>query len=156
MKMPPLTIFGVPVESTVWDVLDLPSSDVHGDGTVGFGFLSNFNITFDYTRRLVWFDKWRTPVENSEPGETGIFAAFDPQVASTVVERVSPGSPADEAGIKEGDKVLSVDGVDMVRPTSKQLRKMLEGPIGSKVDISLSRHGGLIRKTLVRIGLFNQ
>ena len=32
-----------------------------------------------------------------------------------LVEQVTPGSPADKAGLKAGDQILSVDGVPILR-----------------------------------------
>lgn len=155
MKMPPLTIFGVPVQQTVWDVIDLPSSDAQGDGTVGFGFLSNFNITFDYSRRRVWFENWRKPIENGENGDVGISAQFDRQLRRTVVVLVSPGSPADQAGLKEGDQILSIGGKDIEEPTYEQLRSLLEGPIGSSVAVGISHNGVFKSCMLTRRALDN-
>jgi len=154
-KMPPLNIFGVPAKETVWDIIDLPASDVRGDGTVGFGFLSNFNVTFDYSRRRVYFENWKTPIENEEPGDLGISARFDSDEKKTIVVLVAPGSPADTAGVKEGDELLSIDGNDMVRPTYRQLRAWFEGPVGSAVLVSLSRDGSLKRVKLTRQALVN-
>jgi hypothetical protein len=155
MKMPPVKIFGVPVQQTVWDVIDLPSSDAQGDGTVGFGFLSNFNITFDYSRRRVWFENWRKPIENPENGDVGISAHYDRELKRTVVSLVAPGSPADEAGIKEGDQILSIGGNDLEIPSYEELRRWLEGPIGSTVSVGISRSGAYRSCALKRRALDN-
>jgi hypothetical protein len=154
-KMPPMTIFGVPVQPTVWDVIDLPSSDARGDGTVGFGFLSNFNVTFDFTRRRVWLENWRSPIENPEIGDVGVSAHYSAEDKRTVVHLVAPGSPADQAGIKEGDEVLAIGGTDLERPTFLQLRAMFEGPVGSTIEIAVSRNGALKRFKVVRKALDN-
>jgi hypothetical protein len=154
-KMPAMSIFGVPVQPTVWDVIDLPSSDARGDGTVGFEFLKHFNITFDFARRRVWFDKWQDPVENPEVGDLGVVARFDPDSKRTLIYLVAPGSPADLAGVKLGDEVISIGDSDLSRPTMLELRSMFEGPVGSSVELALSRHGNLKRVTLVRKALNN-
>jgi hypothetical protein len=155
MKMPPLTIFGVPVQSSLWDIIDLPSSDAQGDGTVGFGFLSNFNITFDYARRRVWLENWRTPIENAETGDLGISARYEHRTKRVVVVLVSPGSPAAEAGIKPDDQLLSVAGVDLDHPSYQELRKMLEGSVGSTVAVGVSRDGAFKRYEMIRRALTN-
>lgn len=41
------------------------------------------------------------------------------------VTRVSPGGPADEAGLKEGDKIMQVNGWDMTMVTHDSARKKL-------------------------------
>ena len=155
MKMPPLTIFGVPVQATLWDIIDLPASDAQGDGTVGFGFLSNFNLTFDFARRRVWFDNWHVPIENPETGDLGISARFDRQSKRLVVVLVSPGSPAAEAGIQPDDQLLSIAGIDLEHPSYQELRKMLEGPVGSTVNLAVSHSGAFKRYSLTRRALVN-
>ena len=74
-----------------------------------------------------------------------------------LVTGVDPGSPADKAGVKLGDEVLSVDGesLDKVRERLKKRFKehwagfvslvapsVLSGAIGSNVEIEFGRAGG--------------
>jgi hypothetical protein len=156
MRMPAVSIFGVPVGRTVWDVIDLPSSDAQSDGTVGFGFLSHFNITFDYARRRVWLENYSAPVENEVQGDLGISTHFDSQKRRIVVILVAPGSPAAEAGIKENDQILSIDGADIEHPNPQQMRRLFEGPVGSTVSVAISRDGFLKRFNLTRKALCNE
>ncbi|HWD40854.1 MAG TPA: PDZ domain-containing protein [Fimbriimonas sp.] len=154
-KMPAINIFEVPVQPTVWDVIDLPASDAKGDGTVGYEFLSHFNITFDFARRRVWFENWKKPIENEEPGEIGISAGYDRSDKAVTIVLVAPGSPADEAGIKEGDQILSIGTTDLEHPTFDELRQQLSGPVGSTVDLAISRDGQLKRFKVTRKALYN-
>lgn len=155
IKMPALNIYGVPVASSIWDVIDLPSSSADGDGTVGFGFLKNFNIIIDYERRRVWLENFTGKTENEPEGETGISATYSQSRKAVVVARVAPESPADKIGIKEGDELLSVDGVDLGRQTFRQMREMLSGDVGSKVKLAISRNGSLKRYEVERQPLVN-
>lgn len=156
-KMTNMTIFGVPVPNSIWDIIDLPSSTAGFDGTVGFGFLRNFNITIDYGRRRVWLENWTGKVDNDPPGLLGIAAAYDNQSRKVMIYNVSPGSPAEDAGLKTGDELLSIGQIDLAGIISpKKLRKMLAGPIGSKVGIAISRQGNLKRFELERKPLVNE
>src|SRR5437773_2611322 len=65
-------IFGVPVKGSIWDVIDLPSSSVEDDGTVGYGFLKNFNIVIDFERRYVWLENFTGKVADEPKAEPGI------------------------------------------------------------------------------------
>lgn len=155
-KMTGMTIFGVPVAESIWDVIDLPSSDAGFDGTVGFGFLKNFNITIDYARRRVWLENWTGKVENEPEGLLGIYASYNNEQKKVLVSGVGPGSPAEAAGIKAGDEILSVGSYDLAGMISpKKLRKMFEGPVGSKVNIAVSHEGQLKRFELERKALVN-
>jgi len=156
-KMTNMTIFGVPVPESTWDIIDLPSSTADFDGTVGFGFLRNFNIIIDYGRRRIWLENWTGKVDNEPPGESGVSAVYDNQNRKVRVYAVSPGSPGDEAGIKKGDELLSIDAVELGGVISlKKLRKMLAGPVGSKVKLAVSRDGNLKRFELERKPLVNE
>lgn len=155
VKMPAVNIYGVPVPNSVFDVIDLPSSSADADGTVGFQFLKNFNIIIDYERRRVWLENFNGQVSNEQVGELGLFAAYSPYTKKIQIFRVTPEGPAEKAGLKEGDEVLAVDGLDLTRQTYRQLRLMFEGPAGSKVKLAISRGGQLKRFEVARQPLLN-
>ncbi|HSI72361.1 MAG TPA: PDZ domain-containing protein [Fimbriimonas sp.] len=155
IRVPDVKIFGIPVQNSVWDIIDLPSSSAEGDGTIGFGFLKNFNIVIDYERRTVWFENFTGKVTDEAMGETGISATFSDTYKGIVVARVAPESPAAEAGIKERDVILSIDGRDLHRETYRQMRQLLEGPVGSKVKLAIQRGSSLKRFEVERKELIN-
>jgi hypothetical protein len=156
IKLKDMKIFGVPVASGVWDIIDLPSSSAQGDGTVGFGFLHNFNIIIDYERRRVWLENYTGKFAADEIGEPGI-AAMGDKKGDVKVYKVTPNSPADKAGIKAGDFILSVDGEDLDSHVGyRKMRRLLEGPVGSKVKLAVSSRGELKRLEIERAGLYNE
>jgi carboxyl-terminal processing protease len=57
------------------------------------------------------------------------------------VESVLPDSPGDKRGIKPGDRLLSIDGVDIFNFSDSKIRNMLHGAEGSTVNLSLHRPG---------------
>ncbi len=154
-QMPPLTVFGIPTPPSVWDIIDLPSSSAEGDGTVGYGWLSHFNITIDWNRRRVWLEKFDDQLSNVENGEVGLSAGYDPRSKRTIVYGVAPDSPAAAAGIKAGDSVLMVDGEDLVRVGFVRFRGLMEGKVGSTVRMAISQNGQLKRVELKRAALVN-
>ncbi|HRI45056.1 MAG TPA: PDZ domain-containing protein [Fimbriimonadaceae bacterium] len=149
-----LDIFGVPVPSSVWSIIDLPASSVEHDGTVGFGFLKNFNIVIDMERRRVWLENWTGKTGNEPTADVGISAAQHPS-GKIVIYRVTPGSPAEKAGIKAGDALLDIDGVSTNDLTPRQLEAALEGALDSAVKLAVSRSGNLVRHELKRAYLVN-
>ncbi|XP_029004532.1 tax1-binding protein 3 [Betta splendens] len=55
------------------------------------------------------------------------------------VTRISPGGPADEAGLKMGDKIMQVNGWDMTMVTHDQARKKLTKKNESVVRLLVTR-----------------
>lgn len=144
LRMPPTKVFGVPVATSVWNVIDRPSSSAEGDGTVGFGFLKSFNITIDFERRRVWLDRFNNR-DFEEPGDVGIVGGLEQRSRKTVVAFVMPGSPAAEAAVKKNDEILSIDDVDLSGVGFRKLRKMLQGKPGTTVHLAIS-HNGVLRR----------
>lgn len=135
-----VTIFGVPVKSSIWDIIDLPSSSAEHDGTVGFGFLKHFNITIDYERRYVWLENWTGKTADDPLGEPGIIARQVRQGRYRIL-RVWDSSPAAKAGIQVGDDLLAIDGKSLSLVSPHDVDAMLEGPVGKKVKLTVSRDG---------------
>ncbi len=51
------------------------------------------------------------------------------------------GFPADEAGLKAGDKILSIDGVEMKGKRTEDVSNMLKGPANTEVKVTVKRYG---------------
>lgn len=49
------------------------------------------------------------------------------------------GSPADRAGLRQGDKIVSIDGIDMKGKNTDQVSEKLKGAIGSTVSVKVNR-----------------
>jgi carboxyl-terminal processing protease len=56
---------------------------------------------------------------------------------------VSPieGSPADQAGLMPGDKVIAIDGEDMTGVAPEEARLKVLGPEGTQVNLTVAREG---------------
>jgi carboxyl-terminal processing protease len=50
-----------------------------------------------------------------------------------------PGSPAEKAGLRPGDKVIAVDGEDVTGIDGEQVRERILGPKGSTVKLTIRR-----------------
>ncbi|NVK33664.1 MAG: Do family serine endopeptidase [Rhodobacteraceae bacterium] len=63
------------------------------------------------------------------------------KAAGAIVAEAQDGSPAEKAGLKAGDAIIKVDGIDIKDP--KALSKMIAGYApDSKVDVTVWRDGG--------------
>lgn len=156
VQMRDVNIYGVQVPESVWSIIDLPSSSADHDGTVGFGFLRNFNIIMDLQRRRVWLENWTGQVSEPAQGHGGFFAGWDPDRKRMRIFRIVPGGPAEKAGLQRGDDLLAVDGKEMLNMGWDRMLKLIEGPVGSKMVVSASRNGQLMRLELTREMMVNK
>lgn len=154
-RMNDMTIFGVPVKTSVWDVIDAPSSSAESDGTVGFQFLKNFNITIDLGRRMVMFESLHDQVDGEPKAEIGLVAGYSPSEKAVKVAYVTPEGPAALAGIKAGHQLLSIDGKDLVREGHTKIRRMLEGKPDEPVNLIVDEGGKQVRLKILRKFLIN-
>ena len=60
-----------------------------------------------------------------------------------VVKVISPidGTPAEKAGIKAGDYIVKIDGVQVQGKTLMEAVKLMRGKVGSKIDLTIRRKG---------------
>ena len=69
------------------------------------------------------------------------------QVLTTEIGQVREGSPADNAGLKKGDLIVSVDGMDT--DTWPQLKELVGDNQGEPIKITLLRSGQLSTVTVI-------
>ena len=78
-----------------------------------------------------------------DPGYSGIGVTVDDKEVNSVsyVTVVAPmkGSPGERAGLSAGDRVLAVNGVDLTGKPATAAVKLIRGPKGSKVTLTILR-----------------
>lgn len=58
-----------------------------------------------------------------------------------LVVMIYEGSPADKAGLKIGDEILKIDGVDVVARKDVDMSRLMKGQTGTTVKIQIKRYG---------------
>ena len=87
-------------------------------------------------------------MENAYVG-VGVTVEMSAEGECRVIE-VSPGGPADEAGVRTGDVFYSVDGTDCLGMSITELRNVVRGDEGTTVKITMLRGGEEIDFTIQR------
>lgn len=77
---------------------------------------------------------------NGRYGGTGM-GLIEQSQGVIAVDRVFPNTPADEAGVQEGDHVIAVDSVPTATLGLAKVSDLLRGEPGSKVSVTYSRPG---------------
>jgi carboxyl-terminal processing protease len=73
-------------------------------------------------------------------GGTGMLLG-EPQPGVIIVDRVFPNTPAEEGGVREGDRVVGVDTAQAAELTLDKVSNLLRGDPGSKVSVIYARPG---------------
>ena len=92
-----------------------------------------------------------TSQTSGELSGIGIRLALDKATSELTVVEPLTNSPADEAGIKAGDKILAINGKPTSLMSLEQASQEIKGQVGTEIDLKISRSGNTtFDLTLVR------
>lgn len=74
----------------------------------------------------------------------------NPKSKSNIIETVFPGGPADKAGLKPGDRIMSANGEQTTSADYETIMGLVHGDKGTKVDLKIDRDGKMIDVSAVR------
>lgn len=108
-------------------------------GVIGFGILRQFNLTFDYARSTIYFDKAATFGAPDAYDRAGLW--LERGAKGFEIVEVVAASPAAAAGLKAGDVVVGVNGKAWTATTLSSVRNDLKAAPGTKVRLKLASGG---------------
>ena len=83
-------------------------------------------------------------------GSIGALLALDPASGALLV-REAPGELSGaQAGLREGDEIVAIDGADVRGADRAEIHRRLQGPIGTRVELTVVRDGALQKLAVVR------
>lgn len=108
-----------------------------------------FEATFDsMTESLDRYSRYENEKEGranraSRQGYSGIGAGLIEveEPAGVMISKVFEGSPADQAGVHEGDRIMRVDGVETEGMDVGEVATLMRGPTGTTVSVRFERAG---------------
>ncbi len=123
---------------------------VRREGTLGYEALRRFRVWFDYPGRGLWLrpgSGLRAPFEHDMSGCD--LAARGTSLRRIVVVQVTPGSPAEVAGLLPDDELLAIDGRGTDTYSLTALDQLLRSRDGRPIPLLVRRTTELFYTTLV-------
>jgi predicted aspartyl protease len=117
--------------------------DAGRDGLIGNALLRRFTLVIDYVRDKVYVKpnrKWKRPTNFDRSGLQ--IAAGGRNLKVFLITDVLRGSPADEAGLKVGDRVKKLNGTPAAFLTLDGIIQKLERREGKRIKIVVKRPDG--------------
>lgn len=121
-------------------------------GIMGSKLLKRYNITFDYSREKIYFEKNKNIDAPLTVNASGIYLQLSEDMNQVLVHRVYANSPASNAGIEQDAQLTKVNGQDVGGYTLPELRSML-GATKETVEITVLQSGNEQTVTLELVEL---
>ncbi|MGE3467010.1 MAG: S41 family peptidase [Pyrinomonadaceae bacterium] len=86
-------------------------------------------------------DEYRKLTEEQSSQYYGIGVSILQHRDGVYVQSVFPNTPADKAGLRYGDRFVTVEGKDAKEWTSSEVSKNVRGPLGTPVKVQIDRVG---------------
>jgi S1-C subfamily serine protease len=137
----PLVLIDVPV--MLANVAEQAMGSPGFEASLGLAALKRLDFIVDGDLGIAYIRTKTTPAPSYEHNRLGaVFAPTDLQ-GGDLVARVIDGSPAYEAGVRNGDVLLKVGDLDVTKwrtdPTILPLSRFWEGPPGTRLELTLKR-----------------
>lgn len=117
-------------------------------GTIGAGILKRFTVIIDYSTNKLYLKKNRHYKDDFEYDMSGLeMIAVGEGLNTFLVQTVRPASPADKAGIMEGDTLKKINGINAANLKLNDLHNYFRSKEGKKMRLKFIREGEVIKKT---------
>ena len=108
-----------------------------------------FRITFDIPRGMIYFAKGHT--FGKPPNKSAIGIGLLRKNEKTVVMAVQPGGPAEKAGLKAGDELISIGGEAVAGKPIEEIKWLMREKADAKRLLILSYRRGDEHQVTIKI-----
>jgi C-terminal peptidase prc len=119
----------------------------------GIGVIIDYNQEQEAFKKIFDEEKVKAGGVLDEKAEEKIAEKipFDIRPEGILIKNVRKGSPAEKAGFKAGDRILSVDGQGMAGTPIKDVTTKIQGKAGTTVKFTVSRDGKIMVPDLIAV-----
>lgn len=120
------------------------------NGLIGNTILNRFQLVIDYQAAMLWLKPTKYYQTEFIYDRSGLsIIASGQHLNYFSVLNVLPGSPADEAGILAGDRIMKIGWLTASLRSLADLQSLLQKKPGKEVKIVLKRGGKVLKKRIV-------
>ncbi len=120
---------------------------VNHNGNIGGSALKRFRVIFDYANEAMYLQKNRYYRQPFDYNMSGIeLITVGPLLETFLVSKVIKDSPAQRAGIQEGDMILSVNGLRFPELSLGLFSTIVSRRPGKRIRMRIYRNGILFKK----------
>jgi hypothetical protein len=137
-------------------VASFPERDTYRDiiaetkrqGTIGGGLTNRFTVIFDYFNQKVYFRKNSEYRRKFNYNMSGIdLISGGKEYKDFIVSELIKDSAAEIAGIKVGDKIISINGIWKENLTLSQINHLFRSKEKKRIKMRILRNGEIIKKS---------
>lgn len=129
------------------EMIEQLTDKANSNGNVGGAILKRFKVVFDYANGMMYIRKNRLFRKDFEYNMSGIeLIAIGPLLETYMVSKITEGTPADQAGIQEGDIILSVNGAAFPELTLASFSNLMSSRPGKNIRLRIMRNGRVLKK----------
>lgn len=111
-------------------------------GFIGAPILRRFNLAFDLAGRRLWLEPNATyAMDLPPPGSVRSGFVCLVEGTNCIVQDLVPFSPAAEAGVRRGDRLLEIDGVPVQSLKFEEIKRAFRAKPGTRVRLRLQTDG---------------
>ncbi|WP_163341035.1 PDZ domain-containing protein [Desulfopila sp. IMCC35008] len=108
------------------------------ENSIGLGFLKRNEVAIDFPGRKVFLKKGKKYNSPDNIDKSGVYLIKNNE--NLLIACLDDRGPAARVGILRNDVIISINGNSVTGKDLWQVRSMLEGKIGEKIDLTLLRN----------------